>query len=60
MASIGLPVYNGGERIARDLDSIRRQSFTDFKVVIVDNAPTDDTGAIGQNASQRGTHNRQS
>jgi glycosyltransferase involved in cell wall biosynthesis len=53
LVSIGLPVYNGGERIAGALDSILRQSFTDFEVVIVDNASTDDTGAICQDYARK-------
>lgn len=53
LVSIGLPVYNGGERIAGALNSILRQSFTDFEVVIVDNASTDDTRAICRDYAQR-------
>jgi glycosyltransferase involved in cell wall biosynthesis len=46
MLSIGLPVYNG-ERYLRDaLDSLLEQSFTDYELVIVDNASSDGTAGI--------------
>jgi glycosyltransferase involved in cell wall biosynthesis len=41
--SIGLPVYNGEPYLAEALDSILSQTFTDFEVVIGDNASTDGT-----------------
>lgn len=44
--SIGLPVYNG-ERFIRDsLDSITRQTFRSFELIISDNASTDATADI--------------
>jgi len=45
-ASIGLPVYNGGKFIRETLDSLLAQTFTDFELIISDNASTDDTEAI--------------
>ncbi|MBI1178629.1 glycosyltransferase [bacterium] len=44
--SIGLPVFNGAARIPLAVDSILNQDFTDFEVVICDNASTDDTATI--------------
>ncbi len=44
--SIGLPVYNGENYIAAALDSLLRQSFTDFELIICDNASTDRTAEI--------------
>lgn len=44
--SIGLPVFNGEDYLAATLDSILAQSFSDFEVVICDNASTDNTEAI--------------
>lgn len=44
--SIGMPVYNGDKYIREALDSLLAQSFTDFELVISDNASTDDTQAI--------------
>jgi len=44
--SIGIPVYNGERYLPVALDAIFAQSFTDFEVVISDNASTDATPAI--------------
>jgi glycosyltransferase involved in cell wall biosynthesis len=44
--TIGLPVYNGEAFLAEALDSLLAQTFTDFEVVISDNASTDGTEAI--------------
>lgn len=44
--SIGLPVYNGENYVARALESILSQTFSDFEVIISDNASTDRTEEI--------------
>jgi glycosyltransferase involved in cell wall biosynthesis len=44
--SIGMPVYNGERFIREALDSILEQTFTDFELIISDNASTDGTDAI--------------
>jgi len=44
--SIGLPVYNGAAYLRAALDSLLAQTFTDFELVISDNASTDETEAI--------------
>lgn len=44
--SIGMPVYNGALFIRDALDSLLLQTFTDFELIISDNASTDATGAI--------------
>jgi len=44
--SIGMPVYNGGHFIREALDSLLAQTFTDFELIISDNASTDDTEEI--------------
>jgi len=44
--SIGLPVYNGEKYIRDALDSLIHQTFTDFELIISDNASTDNTGKI--------------
>jgi glycosyltransferase involved in cell wall biosynthesis len=41
--SIGLPVFNGERYLAETLDSILSQSFSDFELIISDNASTDNT-----------------
>lgn len=45
--SVVIPAYNSSETIGRALDSVFRQSFADFEVVIVDDGSTDDlAGAL--------------
>ena len=44
--SIGLPVYNGELYICDALNSLLAQTFTDFELLISDNASEDNTGAI--------------
>jgi glycosyltransferase involved in cell wall biosynthesis len=44
--SIGLPVYNGAKYLRESLDSILGQSFTDFELIISDNASTDGSGEL--------------
>ena len=46
--SIGLPVYNGDRFLREALDSILAQTFTDFELIISDNASTDETSNICQ------------
>jgi glycosyltransferase involved in cell wall biosynthesis len=44
--TIGLPVYNGEKYVAESLDALLGQSFTDFELIISDNASTDSTSDI--------------
>jgi glycosyltransferase involved in cell wall biosynthesis len=44
--SIGLPVFNGERYVAAALGSLLDQTFTDFELIICDNASTDATGEI--------------
>lgn len=44
--SIGLPVYNGEKYLRLALDSILHQDYTDFELIISDNASTDATRKI--------------
>ena len=44
--SIGLPVYNGSNFLAQSLDALLAQTFTDFELIISDNASTDATADI--------------
>lgn len=41
-----IPVYNGREQIRRCLESLERQSFQDFRVLIVDDGSTDGTDQV--------------
>jgi len=44
--SIGLPVYNGERYLAESLEALLAQTYTDFELVLSDNASTDGTEAI--------------
>lgn len=44
--SIGLPVFNGEKYLEEALDSILRQTYQDFELIISDNASNDDTSQI--------------
>ncbi len=44
--TIGLPVYNGENYLAESIDALLAQSYTDFELVISDNASTDGTEEI--------------
>lgn len=48
VVSIGVPVYNGARHLAQAVQSLLAQTFTDFEIVISDNASTDDTAVICQ------------
>ena len=51
--SIGMPVYNGEPFIRKALDSLLAQTFTDFELIISDNASTDGTEAICREYASR-------
>jgi glycosyltransferase involved in cell wall biosynthesis len=44
--SIILPVYNGATTIARALESVFAQTFTDYEVVVVNDGSTDETASV--------------
>jgi glycosyltransferase involved in cell wall biosynthesis len=44
--TIGLPVYNGERYLRESLDALLAQTWTDFELVISDNASTDSTADI--------------
>jgi glycosyltransferase involved in cell wall biosynthesis len=44
--SIGLPVYNGAGFLRQAIDSLLAQSFTDFELIISDNASSDGTEGV--------------
>lgn len=53
LVSIGMPVYNGEKFIREALDSLLAQTFTDFELIISDNASTDSTEAICREYASR-------
>lgn len=48
IVTIGLPVYNGENFIREAIDSILIETFTDFELIISDNASTGSTESICQ------------
>ena len=50
--SIGLPVFNGENYLREALDSLLSQSYTDFELIIADNASTDSTQDICKSYAQ--------
>lgn len=46
--TVGLPVFNGEDFITESLEALLGQSYTNFELVIADNASTDETGSICQ------------
>lgn len=44
--SVIVPVYNVEKYLARCIDSILVQSFTDFEVILVDDGSSDNSGKI--------------
>jgi len=51
--SIGMPVYNGEKYIREALDSLLSQTYSDFELIISDNASTDSTQAICEEYASR-------
>lgn len=49
--TIGMPVYNGERYLQQAIDAVLAQTFTDFELVISDNASSDTTPAIARAAS---------
>jgi glycosyltransferase involved in cell wall biosynthesis len=46
--TIGVPVFNAESLLERALDNLARQSFQDWRVIVLDNASTDGTAAIAK------------
>lgn len=51
--TIGVPVYNSGNLLEQCLDNLAAQTYTDFAVIVLDNASTDDTAAIAERFAAR-------
>ncbi len=48
LVTIGVPVFNGENGLARALDSLLKQDYPNLEVIISDNGSTDATRTIGQ------------
>ncbi len=51
--SVGLPVYNGEEYLLESVQGICEQTFSDFELIISDNASTDRTAEICKELASR-------
>jgi glycosyltransferase involved in cell wall biosynthesis len=51
--SLGLPVYNGGRYVKGAIDALLTQSFSDFELIICDNASSDDSEMICREVAAR-------
>ena len=56
--SVGVPVHNGSDTLARALESVMNQSYPNLEIVISDNASTDDTAAVCRRAAAGDTRVR--
>jgi glycosyltransferase involved in cell wall biosynthesis len=50
--TIGLPVYNGANYISDAIRSLSQQTFTDFELIVSDNASTDATADLVNEATK--------
>lgn len=50
--SIGIPVRNGARYLAETIDSVLSQTYTDFELIISDNASSDQTSEICKNYAE--------
>lgn len=48
LVSVTMPVYNGGKTLAAAMQSIVAQCFTDWELLVIDDASTDDSVAIAR------------
>ncbi len=46
--SVSVPMYNGADHIGECIESVLRQTFADFELVLVDDASSDDTVEIAR------------
>lgn len=53
LVSIGLPTFNRASILKRAVDSLLAQTYTNFELIISDNASTDDTEKICREYAQR-------
>ena len=56
--SIGMPVFNGGDFLTTTLNSLVRQTFSDYELIISDNGSTDSTQSICESFAERHTNIR--
>lgn len=52
LVSIVVPIYNGGSRIRRCIDSLTRQSHATLEIILVNDGSTDDTAKVLHDLAQ--------
>ncbi|MCR5452581.1 MAG: glycosyltransferase [Lachnospiraceae bacterium] len=53
MVSIITPVYNGSKYLSETIESVIRQTYTDWEMIIIDDGSSDDSYEIAQNYSEK-------
>jgi succinoglycan biosynthesis protein ExoO len=51
--SVIMPVYNGGQWLARAIESVLRQTLSNLEILVVDDASEDDTAGIAEEFARR-------
>ncbi|MBA5938421.1 glycosyltransferase family 2 protein [Leuconostoc citreum] len=46
LVSIIIPVYNGQETIKRAIESVQKQTYSDFEILVIDNGSVDNTVSL--------------
>ena len=53
LLTIGVPVFNGEKTISKCIDTLRKHTVDDFKLIISDNASTDSTQKICEDYTKK-------
>ena len=53
LVSVGIPTYNRAEKLTRAIESVLAQTYTNFELVISDNASSDGTQALCERLAAR-------
>ncbi len=54
--TVAIPTYNRSQWLGRAIQSVLSQSFSDFEIIVLDNASSDDTQAVAANFVDRRVH----
>ncbi len=53
LVSVVIPAYNAASKIERCLDSIRRQTYSDIEILVIDDGSADGTADVVKKAAER-------